>query len=317
MMSERDGYELFRLKRSYREGKNICQLLRKNGKNTEHAIEVSYDLQSGAYIAALEHNPERARQKAAYTADVAGVINSLCKPASVLEAGIGEATTLQGVIKHMDARVKMYGFDISWSRVAYAREWLRKKKVRHNVVLCTGSLLHIPCADNSVDVVYTSHSIEPNGGNEEPIIRELYRVTRKYLILLEPGYELAAADARKRMKLHGYCRGLKKICESLGYRVVIHRLFQSPPADPLNPTAITVIKKDAKQRSGNVLACPRLKTPLEEIGGALYSPKALTVYPILLGIPCLRVENGIIASAYPRIRTIRADKRKQGRRTSW
>jgi uncharacterized protein YbaR (Trm112 family) len=35
-----------------------------------------------------------------------------------------------------------------------------------------------------------------------------------------------------------------------------------------------------------------------EIGGMLFSPEALVVYPIVGGIPCLRIQNGIFASKY-------------------
>ena len=41
---------------------------------------------------------------------------------------------------------------------------------------------------NSVDIIYTNHSLEPNGGREEVILKELLRVTNKYLILFEPIY---------------------------------------------------------------------------------------------------------------------------------
>jgi hypothetical protein len=33
----------------------------------------------------------------------------------------------------------------------------------------------------------------------------------------------------------------------------------------------------------------------------LFSPEALSVYPIIAGIPCLRMENAIIASKFPEI----------------
>ena len=33
----------------------------------------------------------------------------------------------------------------------------------------------------------------------------------------------------------------------------------------------------------------------------IYSPEALSVYPVLCGIPCLRLENAIIASKYPEV----------------
>jgi ubiquinone/menaquinone biosynthesis C-methylase UbiE len=283
----------------YKQGKNIIQLLREEQglqHNTEEIIEIAYDLQAGSYIAAME-NTEMAEHRKNYSLEIATTILSLCKPTSILEAGIGEATTLSGVLQNIGSDVSSYGFDLSWSRVVYAKRWLQDNGWS-DTTLCTGNLFHIPFADNSIDIVYTLHSIEPNGGNEKPILQELYRVTRKFLILLEPGYELANDEARQRMDLHGYCRNLKGIAESLDYNVLMHNLFPFT-STPLNPTAITIIKKDDDSVPPSyVLACPKLKTPLEQIGGMLFSPEALMVYPIVGGIPCLRIENGIFASKY-------------------
>ena len=290
------------LKALYAQGKNISAFLRDEGGtqfNTEEIIEISYDLQTESYIAAME-DEARAKHQREYTGEIAKTILSLCKPMSILEAGVGEATTLSGVVRHMGAGIKTYGFDLSWSRVAYARNWLRKQGFT-STVLCTGSLFHIPFSDNSIDVVYTSHSIEPNGGNEEPILRELYRITKDYLVILEPGYELANDQARRRMESHGYCKKLKQISDSLGYDVLEHKLFPFT-SNPLNPTALTVIRKCKTMESPSyVLACPKFKTLLQEIGGMLFSPEALVVYPILGGIPCLRIENGIFASKYKEV----------------
>lgn len=289
------------LLKAYRQGFNITELLHETQgrtQNSEEIIEVAYDLQAGNYIAAME-NPEIARHKGEYTAAIAREILGLTTPTSLLEAGVGEATTLSGVLGAlaMDPS-QVYGFDISWSRLAVARQWLTQKALSQ-VRLCTGSLLRIPFADNSIDVVYTSHTIEPNAGQEQPILRELYRVTRKWLLLLEPGYELAGDEARRRMEHFGYCRGLAETCRALGYDVVRHELFPLT-ANPLNPTAITVISKDEpRERPTHVLACPRFKTPLQELGGMLYSPEALAVYPVLCGIPCLRPESAILANLYP------------------
>jgi ubiquinone/menaquinone biosynthesis C-methylase UbiE len=204
----------------YKQGKNITQLLRQEHglqHNTDEIIEIAYDLQTGSYIAAME-NAEMEKYMRDYTSEIAKTILSLCRPRSILEAGVGEGTTLSGVLENIGSDVRSYGFDLSWSRVAYAKRWLLSKGV-DTTTLCTGNLFHIPFADNSIDIVYTSHSIEPNGGKEKPILQELFRVTRKFLILLEPGYELANEEARKRMDFHGYCKSLRSTAEYLGYKV--------------------------------------------------------------------------------------------------
>lgn len=291
------------LKKMYEQGHNISAFLRHEigvENNTREIIEIAYDLQTGSYIEAMENEEELAKHKEEYSREIASNMLSVCEPMSILEAGVGEATTLSGVLKSLGREVRSYGFDLSWSRVACAQKWLHSKGVS-NTVLCSGDLFHIPFLDNSIDIVYTSHSIEPNGGHEKIVLRELYRVARKFLILLEPGYELANDEARQRMDYHGYCKNLKGISDSLGYGILKHELFPYT-ANPLNPTAITVISKSSDaEMPADVLACPKFKTPLMKKGGMLFSPEALAVYPIVGGIPCLRIENSIFASKYDEV----------------
>lgn len=289
------------LKQLYMQGQNISSFLREElgiQQNTQEIIEIAYDMQAGSYIESMK-NDSMAKHKSQYSREIAEIIVSLCNPISILEAGVGEATTLSGVLKNLGREVRSYGFDLSWSRLAYAKEWLSTQGFT-NTALCSGDLLNIPFLDNSIDVVYTSHSIEPNGGKEKPILRELYRVTRKYLILLEPGYELSSAEAQERMTSHGYCKNLKGVSNSLEYNVIKHELFPYS-ANPLNPTALTIIAKHNDcdtELTPNVFACPKFKTPLKQINGAFYSAEALVAYPIIGGIPCLRIENGVFASKY-------------------
>lgn len=295
-------HTLRELQALYNQGKNITQVLRAEmglDQNTGEIIEIAYDLQAGSYIAAMR-DEAMSQHKREYASEIATTILSLCRPMSVMEAGVGEATTLSGVLRNLPADVASFGFDLSWSRVALAQGWLASQGVSGST-LCTGNLFDIPFAENSIDVVYTSHSIEPNGGNEEPILRELFRVARKFLILLEPAYELAGDEARARMDVHGYCRNIRATCESLGHDVLTHELFPCS-VNPLNPTAITIIAKESGGPTpSHILACPRFKTPLLELGGMMFSREALTVYPVLGGVPCLRIENGILASKFEEI----------------
>lgn len=293
------------IKELYLKGENISSLLRSANtitRNTEENIEISYDLQSGSYVEAMK-DLRMAAHKKEYASEIAQVILNLCQPCSVLEAGVGEATTLSGVIESFpkSQSVDFYGFDLCWSRIAHAKKFLAEHA---NVTLCTGSLFEIPFATDSIDIVYTSHSIEPNGGSEIPILKELYRVASKYLILLEPGYEFASDEGKKRMVKHRYCCGLQEAISSLGWTVVKHSLFPYV-ANPLNPTAITIIKKEGFGQSNGqqdqVLACPKFKKSLIKMGDVFFSEEGLCVYPVLAGIPCLRSENAIIASHYPEV----------------
>ena len=288
------------LKNLYEKGENISSFLKEktnSSTNSEQIIEVSYDLQSGSYIKQMRDSDFYALKRK-YAKTLVDTILSLCKPDSILEAGIGEATTLSGVIETLgEADINSYGFDISWSRIAYAKKWLSENGL-NDVNLCTASLFNLPYRENSIDVVYTSHSMEPNGGNEARILAELYRVTGRYLILLEPGYEFANSEGKQRMQRLGYVKDIKKHCLDLGFKVLHHDLFALSTRDT-NPTALTIIEKSKTRQNTSkkdVLACPKYKTDLIETADFFYSHEALTAYPKLDSIPCLRIENGIIAT---------------------
>lgn len=288
------------LKEAFARGENITELLRRESnseQNTEEIIETAYDLQAGSYVRALE-NPEILSFKQKYGKAIAAEISCLTSSSSILEAGVGEGTTMSFVIRALENwPIHIHGFDISWSRIACCREWLSTQNCP-GVYLSVASILQIPYLENSFDVVYTSHTIEPNGGKEASILAELYRITSQYLILLEPGYELADEEARARMKRLGYCTGLADHARALGMNVIKHELF-APIANPLNPTAITIIAKNPGASSAvPKLACPRYLTPLLDHSESLYSSQSLRAYPKIKGIPCLRPQDGVIASTY-------------------
>lgn len=294
--------------KAFARGENITELLRRelsSEQNTEEIIETAYDLQAGSYVKALE-TPEMLKHKEDYGEAIASVISDLTSASSILEPGVGEGTTMSFVVRSFDNRPPhIHGFDISWSRIACCREWLSKQHCA-DVRLSVASIFHTPYLEDSFDVVYTSHTIEPNGGNEAEILRELFRIASRYLILLEPGYELADEEARARMKRLGYCTGLVDHANALGMNVIRHELF-AHTANPLNPTAITVIAKNPNAPSAvPKLACPRYLTPLSDHSESLYSVDSLRAYPKIKCIPCLRPEDGVIASTYMETRANKA-----------
>jgi ubiquinone/menaquinone biosynthesis C-methylase UbiE/uncharacterized protein YbaR (Trm112 family) len=290
--------EIKKIKGIFDAGGNVMEYLRStnnDNKNSIEAIKISYDLQAGTYIQSYKNNIEFNRL---YTSAVASIIEKLGSHQSILEAGVGEATTLANVVEKMTVKPnKSCGFDISWSRINFARKFAESKGMNSGW-LFIGDLFRIPLADNSIDIVYTSHSIEPNGGREEEALRELYRISSRYLVLLEPAYELASDEAKARMEHHGYVRGLKQTAEKLGYKIVEYRLFDHI-INPLNPTGLLIIEKNASANEAETtFACPVTGGKLAKELDCYYATESLLAYPIIGGIPCLLPENAILASGF-------------------
>lgn len=287
------------IQKIYQKGSNISQFLREQEKsksNSTDIIQVVYDFQAGSYI---KHNEKDDTFIKNWTKAIANEIEQLDlkPPYSLMEAGVGEATTLWRVVSHLKKNIShAYGFDISWSRLRYGLHYLQKHRLQKNTSLFLGDLFSIPLSDNAIDVVYTAHSIEPNGGKEKEILQELYRVTSKYLVLLEPDYGFAAKDARERMKRHRFIRRLPQAAKELGYNIIEHRKFELA-SNPLNPTGLLIIKKKPRRTSFSH-QCPISKEKLIFKRGAFFSPKGLLAYPILDGVPCLLPQNALVATHF-------------------
>jgi SAM-dependent methyltransferase len=271
-------------------------------KNTEHtgnslmSTLIAYDLQAGSYVTEAISNPEFFRR---WTEQIEQLLRPYLELGDrVLEVGVGEATTLTGVIGS-GSNLHVFGFDISWSRIKTAQEWSQKQMCDAN--LFVGDIFHIPFANNSMDVVYTSHSLEPNGGREEDAIRELLRVARKAVILVEPIYELASDAAQVRMTEHGYVRNLKATAERLGAKVGLYHLLDYCN-NPLNPSGVIVLLKDCHEaplqadRPRVFWQCPLTGVPMTCEKDLFHAQSVGLVYPVLRGVPMLRPEHVVIAS---------------------
>ena len=288
---------------AFEHGQNVTEMPRTETHadvNTEEAIETAYDLQAGSYVRSMS-NPEMLAHKRDYATALVAHLSGLTEPTSILEPGVGEATTLRLVLEALPPGIDAHGYDISWSRVAWGCRHLADHGHRATS-LVVASLLHQPYADDSFDVVYTSHAMEPNGGRQDEILRELYRVTSRYLILLEPCWSSASPEGRARMERLGYVRDLPGRARALGMTVIDHAPF-AHVMNSLNPTAITVIGKNTDAPPARPrLVCPRFRVPLLDRGRHLYAPESMRVYPKIDGIPCLRLNDGIIASAMDTVR---------------
>ncbi len=287
-----------RVKEIFEKGENIIQYLKNSKRGSLNTIEdilISYDFQSGSYIKFVEENPVYSND---YTNAIEKVISALGSFDVILEAGVGEATTLVNLIPKLNnSTAKYMGFDISWSRINYGNKYSTKKSVKTD--LFVADLFNIPLKDSSVDVVYTSHSIEPNGGREKEAIIELFRITKNYLILLEPTNQFANEDGKARMKKNGYVQNLIETIKELGYNIIEYRPFEVT-SNPFNPTGLYIIKKEGQIISDVTTnyCCPISKDILIEYPDHFYSEKSLVSYPKIMGIPCLCESYGILTSKH-------------------
>jgi ubiquinone/menaquinone biosynthesis C-methylase UbiE len=292
------------MRNAYHQGENMMAWARKVNKSQNNSIlssMIAYDLQAGNYIERAKNRPDYEER---WSHQLAGLLSPyLHENDSLLEIGVGEATTLAGVMnKLQNLRLTTYGFDLSWSRIHMANQWMSEKKL--SAGLFVADLFNIPLADNCIDVVYTSHSLEPNGGREVEALKEILRITRRTLVLVEPIYEEATTEGKKRMRSHGYVKNLQKVIKDLGY--VIEKFYMLDfIANPLNPSGVIVVQKNRDivkrddplfDQQNKVFQCPITATELTILEDVYVTLSCGLVYPILRNIPMLRAENAIIAS---------------------
>ncbi len=269
-------------------------------KNELFATLVAYDLQAGSYISLAKENYSNYQ---CWCKQLAQLLSGyVTEGDAILEVGVGEATTLAGVLKEGLFKPSLaLGFDVSWSRIGEGRKWLSENG--QSAALFVADLLNIPLADNSVDVIYSSHSLEPNGGKEKQAIGECLRVARKAVVLVEPIYELASTEAKARMRSHGYVEGLRETAECLGAVVSDYRLLDYSP-NPLNPSGVLCLEKRDKallrpdwiEWDSMPWQCPITGLPMKGGPEFFYASEVGLAYPVLRGVPMLRAEHAIVAS---------------------
>jgi len=295
---------LEQLKEMFEKGENLSQYLKSQNLYSIEAaqiIEMAYDLQAGSYIRLHNSNPEFLEQ---YTEEMMEIIDPfLTNGVSILDAGCGELTTSTVLLnKISNYSINYHAFDISWSRLFKGKTF--QKSYDLNLAknqIFVADISKIPLPEKSIDIVITNHALEPNGSNLDVLLKELIRVTRKKLILFEPWYENNSVEGRARMDSHGYIKDLVNRCKH--YDCIVDQVSAMKNLiNPLNPTACFIVTPPSEKfyktniKSETYLTVPGSEERLEFKDQVYFGKRSGYAFPILKGIPILKLENKIIAS---------------------
>jgi hypothetical protein len=295
-------FDIVAAKKAYDDGKNVTQFLKNKlsiKSNTASVIEVAYDIQAGSYTEYVKNNPD---QTSNYFHEISDIIESYVDSIeTLLDIGTGEMTTLTGVLNNLSSAPKRtLAFDISWSRIAagldYIDENLNATTGFHAFVSDIGS---IPLHSGSVDIITSSHALEPNGDSLDILLTELLRISKKMLILFEPCYEINSDEGKRRMDENGYIKDIEGMATSLGGKV-IDTIRINNISTPLNPTVCFVITPPSDQTTvpygDDFYTVPGTDLPLIMKEGFYFSNDTGLSFPILKGIPILRNTAGILST---------------------
>lgn len=293
------------LRADFREGRNVMHAYNARAGaslNPPEGIEIAYELQAGQYIRNHASEPD---YYDAYTDEQAALLDThFPECGSLLDAGCGELTNAALLFGKLPGVEAFFGFDLSWSRVHVGLEHYRSRVTADCAArtrVFVSEMSGIPLPDNSVDVVMTSHALEPNHGREAELLGELLRVSRRGLLLFEPSFELGDDAQRDNMAAHGYVRDLPGHCERLGATVAAHRLTDVN-YNPLNRTGVMPVHKSDKvgESVAPDLVDPVSRTALrfDDADRVYFSPERGVVYPALRGIPVLKDSAAVLATGF-------------------
>jgi hypothetical protein len=290
------------LRHAYRRQENITKILSGVSIGLERAeiIEIAYDIQAGSYTRIAQDNPEWLQQ---YAFDIHELARGhLAENDVILDCGAGELTTLSALSNYLPVQTQLLACDISLSRLRVGRRFAKrvmKSELAMNLNLFVADMASMPLPNKSVDVILTSHALEPNHGRESELLNELLRITRRKLILFEPSWEHASEEVRARMEEHGYVRDLPRYIKEIGASLVsVDPLLNS--LNSMNPTYCYVIEPADEYNGSSAVpcefSCPRSGVPLQKQQGYWWSSEGGWAYPEIDGIACLREKHGVLMS---------------------
>ena len=211
-------------KKKHSAKKNIQKFF-KNKFNKTDVVKISYDIQSGDYIDYFNHFSQK-KIKNIYHPLIEAIKNNFKNSKTILDFGCGELTTSYYIFNQLKKKIKKYfANDNSLNRLIVGTNNLKKKLSKNDLkkfeIFCN-SKYKLPLKENSIDLIFTIHSLEPNNKIKNKIFDELFRVSRHGVILMEPHYEISSKKQKKRMLKLDYVRGIEKLLKNrkVNYQII-------------------------------------------------------------------------------------------------
>ena len=136
----------------------------------------------------------------------------------ILEVGSGEFTQFYLVNKKLINRnyeiSKCGGLDLSFKRLHEGKIFLDQNNINVDFIL-QADASNIPISDNSFDLIYTCHCLEQVPYLFQKSVQEMVRVSSKFVILIEPSYELSNKTTKKRIYKKNYVKITDKILSKI------------------------------------------------------------------------------------------------------
>lgn len=280
----------------YQAGQSVEQFLRDSLQvpaNTPDIVELSYDLQAGAYRARRESDPEAYARN--HDELFQHLQNDLETAASWLDAGCGEAVTVQGLIERLQnpGSLQFTGTDIALSPLLHAQREL----VAERSAFYVAQTSRLPFADDSFDLVTSFATLMYAGDRLSESLAEMMRVSRHRVVLVECLIGRVDEELVPRLRELGYSTMIEQAARALpNVDITV-----TPVVNNLNPRTpvhvVSISKHGSEAEATSRLQCPVTGDALRRSGRGYLITDSGLVYPEIEGIPLLRRRDAIVCSA--------------------
>jgi len=284
---------------TYNNGTNISTYLSSNypDLSLDQIIEITYTIQAGSYVQiAKDNNLFMAKRAEAMLRKP--LIDVLDSSNLILDCGTGELTSLVQLLRAYPLKSQILAYDGSLPRLIHGRAYAKEyaDPCIQNIRLFCGDSTLIPIASKSIDCCMSIHAIEPNGCQVNQILKELSRVSKEWVVLVEPIYELADSSQRARMDSLGYAKGILRALSLYGLEIVYQYPLEHFSGNLLNKSHLIIARHlsvSTITRSPSY-TCPVTNSCLSQFGPYLGGRNTPWSYPIFRNIPILKKGNGIL-----------------------